>query len=172
MLGGGFVRRRSIRSILERSPCARIEKRHQGHYARKILTRFPSKDDYGYSVDGSPDKARLISRPSFTSAHEPNPQLDTGDQGSSSRVSLFESQSLLSATTSEAVGYNINEQPVDDNADASRMSAHFGDDRMSLAQHGLLERKSLEDCCLSAEGEDNANTSTLLPPVLYSVGFG
>ncbi|KAL5532249.1 hypothetical protein ACEPAF_5818 [Sanghuangporus sanghuang] len=156
MLGGGFVRRRSIRSMLERSPCARMEKRHHRDYVGKVLTRIPSKDDYDYNVDGSPDKARLISRPSFTSAYGSYLQPDVDAKDSSS----IDRQSFVSTVSSEAAGCQI-DQPTDQNPELSRLSAydpHFGDDRMSLAQHGLLQRKSLEDCCLSGEGEDNTNT--------------
>jgi serine/arginine repetitive matrix protein 2 len=37
---------------------------------------------------------------------------------------------------------------------ASTTSSKFGDEHMIKAQHGLLERQSLEDSCLIADGED------------------
>ena len=40
---------------------------------------------------------------------------------------------------------------------ASTSSYQFGGERMIKAQHGLLERQSLEDNCLSADGEDMAS---------------
>ena len=36
----------------------------------------------------------------------------------------------------------------------SSTSSQFGGERMIKAQHGLLERQSLEDHCLSADGEE------------------
>lgn len=94
MLGGGHARRRSIGSIIEASPCVRVEKRkHQG----KVF------DDY-YD---SPNKARIVEKPSI----------------------------------------------------ASTSSYQFGGERMIKAQRGLLERQSLEDSCLIADGEDFSNLS-------------
>jgi len=96
MLGGGHVRRRSVGSIIEASPCVRVEKRKhslfQGAQPVKLY-------DAGYD---SPNKARIIEKPSIASAS----------------------------------------------------SYKFGGERMIKAQRGLLERQSLEDSCLIADGED------------------
>ena len=44
----------------------------------------------------------------------------------------------------------------------SSVGSHkFGEKRMSLAQKGLLERQSLEDSCLSGEGEDSSASCEL-----------
>ena len=46
--------------------------------------------------------------------------------------------------------------------DESRLSLYFGINRMDMAQKGLLERQSLEDFCLTGEGEDSEQPSMLL----------
>ena len=99
MLGGGHVRRRSIGSSFEASPCVRVEKREK----RKHCDFAHQVDPYG--CEESPNKARLIHR-----------------------------ASVVSSTSSKF---------------------KFGEARMSLAQQGLLHRNSLEDSCLSAEGEED-----------------
>lgn len=43
---------------------------------------------------------------------------------------------------------------------ASASSHIFGEERMGLAQRGLLARQSLEDSCLVAEGEDDLSISS------------
>lgn len=91
MLGGGHVRRRSIVSVIDASPCVRVEK-------RKHSVVQPPNGGYGES----PNKARILEKPSI----------------------------------------------------ASTISSKFGGERMIKAQHGLLERQSLEDSCLIADGED------------------
>lgn len=93
MLGGGRVRRRSIDSMMEASPCIRVEKRKHS----MIQNVKGQKDYYDY-----PNKARIVEKPSI----------------------------------------------------ASTSSYQFGGERMIRAQRGLLERQSLEDSCLVAEGED------------------
>ena len=45
---------------------------------------------------------------------------------------------------------------------ASTMSYQFGDERMVMAQKGLLQRQSLEDSCLSGEGEDLSQSGRLM----------
>ena len=110
MLGGGHVRRRSVGSTLEASPCVRAEKRkHDGHL-RHIHHRTPSDDDYNYSADASPNLARIIEKPSMS----------------------------------------------------SMQSYRFGDVRMERAQKGVLRRESLEESCLSGEGEDTSTSGMLL----------
>ena len=97
MLGGGHVRRRSIRSLVEASPCVRIEKRK--HSAAQEIQIYNGQDDYD-----SPNKARIVEKPSI----------------------------------------------------ASTSSYQFGGERMIKAQRGVLERQSLEDNCLSADGEEKS----------------
>ena len=43
MLGGGHVRRRSIQSLVEASPCVRVEKRK--HSAAQGIQIYNGKDD-------------------------------------------------------------------------------------------------------------------------------
>ncbi|KAL1696581.1 hypothetical protein GGG16DRAFT_85014 [Schizophyllum commune] len=93
MLGGGHVRRRSIDSLIEASPCVGIGK-------RKHLVQ-DDMDAWDQAMQ-SPTKARILSKPSI----------------------------------------------------ASTSSHQFGDERMIRARHGLLERQSLEESVLIAEGED------------------
>ncbi|KAH8109421.1 hypothetical protein DFH11DRAFT_933783 [Phellopilus nigrolimitatus] len=130
MLGGGHVRRRSIGSTFEGSPCVRAEKRRHRRYVGRVLTRIPSGDDYDYSVKSSPDRTRVISRSSFVSAHEVEP-----------------GRSNLSPD-----GVGSTEKP----SSVSAREFQFGGDRMNLAYKGLLERQSLENCCLSGKGEDTS----------------
>ncbi len=92
MLGGGHARRRSIGSIIEASPCVRIEKRKHANVQECKV----------YKNNQSPNKARIVEKPSI----------------------------------------------------ASTSSFQFGGERMIRAQRGLLERQSLEDSCLIADGED------------------
>ncbi|KAF8580290.1 hypothetical protein K439DRAFT_1637168 [Ramaria rubella] len=110
MLGGGHVRRRSIGSSFEASPCVRVEKREK----RKRGSPNHQVDPYGYG-DGSPNKARLVHR-----------------------------ESIASSTSSKH---------------------KFGETRMTLAQQGLLHRNSLEDSCLSAEGEEDLSIHSIRSPV-------
>lgn len=93
MLGGGHVRRRSIDSMIEGSPCVGIGKR------KHVL--HDEMDAWDQAMQ-SPSKARILSKPSI----------------------------------------------------ASTSSHQFGDERMIRARHGLLERQSLEESVLIAEGED------------------
>lgn len=102
MLGGGHVRRCSIGSIMEASPCVRVEKRKHALF----------NDTKGYdSHYDSSNKARIVEKPSI----------------------------------------------------ASTSSYQFGGERMIKAQHGLLERQSLEDSCLIADGEDLSNSFHAVP---------
>ncbi|TDL15217.1 hypothetical protein BD410DRAFT_845383 [Rickenella mellea] len=67
MLAGGRVRRRSIGSLVEASPCVRAEKRmHDGNPMRVPLKGLRMCQDED-SIDASPDKARLIEKVSITS---------------------------------------------------------------------------------------------------------
>jgi hypothetical protein len=102
MLGGGHVRRRSVGSIIEASPCVRIEKRKHSVFQGVPLVK--ACDDVFHD---SPNKARIVEKPSI----------------------------------------------------ASTTSHTFGGERMIKAQRGLLERQSLEDSCLIADGEDLTTSS-------------
>lgn len=53
MLGGGHVRRRSLGSIMEASPCARVEKRKH--------TIFQGAQDF-FDEYESPNKARIVEK--------------------------------------------------------------------------------------------------------------
>jgi hypothetical protein len=97
MLGGGHVRRKSIGSAIEGSPCVRMEKKkHHVH-------------------------------------HDPQPleEVDTGFQQPTRNARVVQKQSF-----------------------ASTSSSKFGGERMIKAQRGILERLSLEETALMAEGED------------------
>ena len=107
MLGGGHVRRRSIRSLVEASPCVRVEKRK--HSAAHGVQIYNGQDD----PYDSPNKARIVEKPSI----------------------------------------------------ASTSSYQFGGERMIKAQRGILERQSLEDNCLSADGEDMSSSCKFFPSV-------
>ncbi|KAI6028122.1 hypothetical protein EDC04DRAFT_164044 [Pisolithus marmoratus] len=109
MLGGGHVRRCSVGSMIEASPCVRMERRKQlpnDLMPEPVFKR--AKGDYE-----TPDKSRVIeSKPSIAST--------------------------------------IN-------------SFKFGDERMIRAKHGLLERQSLENTVLVAEGEDTSGSFRMEP---------
>ncbi|KAF8148662.1 hypothetical protein B0H34DRAFT_802878 [Crassisporium funariophilum] len=105
MLGGGHVRRRSVGSIIEASPCVRVEKRK--HSAVQGMKMYKGYDN-PYE---SPNKARIVEKPSI----------------------------------------------------ASTSSYQFGGERMIKAQHGLLERQSLEDSCLIADGEELSSAYCAVP---------
>ena len=92
MIGGGHVRRNSVASVIQTSPCARVEKRKKKHF-----NPMNSHEEEQLS----PKKARIIKEPSIASA----------------------------------------------------FSTKFGDERMIKATKGLLQRQSLEESCLVAEGE-------------------
>ena len=61
MLGGGHVRRRSIQSLVEASPCVHVEKRK--HSAAQGIQIYNGKDD----PYDSPNKARIVEKPSIAS---------------------------------------------------------------------------------------------------------
>ncbi|KAI0309656.1 hypothetical protein OF83DRAFT_1179371 [Amylostereum chailletii] len=107
MLDGGHVRRRSVGSVMDGSPCVRIGKRKHGAI-RGPQHRVAGSD--GEMELGSPNKARL--------------------------VDVAESRLITQPSI------------------ASTSSRIFGDERMIRAQHGLLQRQSLEESCLTADGED------------------
>ncbi|KAI0828480.1 hypothetical protein BC628DRAFT_1316551 [Trametes gibbosa] len=97
MLGGGHVRRRSVSSLVDASPCVRMERNKHTNLPGRVLQfemEPPAKE--------SPKKAKLMEKPSI----------------------------------------------------ASTSSYQFGGERMIKARQGLLERQSLEDGALIAQGED------------------
>ena len=51
MLGGGYVRRRSIGSAIEASPCMRVEKRRPKGTLGHALARIPSGDAYDFGEE-------------------------------------------------------------------------------------------------------------------------
>lgn len=124
MLGGGHISRQSIESSLNGSPCARAEKRNR-RFFRRPLERIPSGD-----------AAELLLIPPSVAM-----------SANSSLVSLNDAPSPTSRRSIKSV--EISGRP-----DESRFSIYFGSNRMSMARKGLLERQSLENFCLTGEGED------------------
>ncbi|KAH7884200.1 hypothetical protein F5I97DRAFT_1671717 [Phlebopus sp. FC_14] len=113
MLGGGHVRRRSVGSMIDASPCVRFERRRNliTNPPETVLDRLKNAD----KVDDyqSPEKSRVIE-------------------------------------TKPSIASTIN-------------SIKFGDERMIRAKHGLLERQSLENTALMAEGEDLSGSFRMQP---------
>ncbi|KAI6137090.1 hypothetical protein F5141DRAFT_1230782 [Pisolithus sp. B1] len=109
MLGGGHVRRLSVGSMIEASPCVRKERRKQ------------------LSND-------LVPEPVF--------KLAKGDYETPDKSRVIESKPSIAST--------IN-------------SFKFGDERMIRAKHGLLERQSLENTVLVADGEDTSGSFRMQP---------
>ncbi|KAA1479222.1 hypothetical protein DENSPDRAFT_830309 [Dentipellis sp. KUC8613] len=107
MLDGDHVRRRSIGSVYEGSPCVRMNKR------KHAATRGPQHRVAGSEgeIMESPSKARILEKPSI----------------------------------------------------ASSSYSRFGNDHMIMASKGLLERQSLEEHCLVAEGEDHSHSFRPIP---------
>ncbi|KAG1849200.1 hypothetical protein F4604DRAFT_1811164 [Suillus subluteus] len=107
MLGGGHVRRRSVGSMIEASPCRQVEKRK-------------------YMASDAP-------QPNFRRK---------GDDYESPKSRVLETKPSIASTA---------------------YSEKFGDERMIRAKHGLLERQSLENTVLIAEGEEDLSTSFRIP---------
>ncbi|KAG1727136.1 hypothetical protein EDB19DRAFT_1914356 [Suillus lakei] len=107
MLGGGHVRRRSVGSMIEASPCRQVEKR------KHMAPDAPQPNSHRKGDDYESPKSRV---------HGTKPSI---------------------ASTANSV--------------------MFGDERMIRAKHGLLERQSLENTVLIAEGEENLSTSFRIP---------
>lgn len=99
MIGGGHVRRRSVGSVIEASPCFRAV----GHLGKRKQAPFENLQ----SVD------------------------DVDDGGHAIKARIVEKASIVSTSSSK-----------------------FGGERMIRARKGILERQSLEESCLIAEGED------------------
>ena len=109
MLGGGHVHCQSIGSLIEASPCVRIQK--WKHSATQGIQIYKGEDLYDPS-----NKAWIVEKP-----------------------------------------------PI-----ASNSSSQFGGERMIKAQWGLLEWQSLEDSCLSADGDEMASACEFLFFDLFS----
>jgi hypothetical protein len=109
MLGGGHVRRRSVGSMIEASPCRQVEKRK--HMASDA------------SDAPQPSARRKV------------------DDYESPKSRVLESKPSIASTA---------------------YSEKFGDERMIRAKHGLLERQSLENTVLIAEGEDLSKSCELV----------
>ncbi|EMD32355.1 hypothetical protein CERSUDRAFT_108803 [Gelatoporia subvermispora B] len=88
MLGGGHVRRRSIGSMIEASPCVRREKRHTSVRASPVVMQVTAEEP---PVQDSPKDARLIEKPSIASTSS----YQFGDERMiMARKGLLERQSL------------------------------------------------------------------------------
>ncbi|KAF8629007.1 hypothetical protein AX17_005863 [Amanita inopinata Kibby_2008] len=111
MIGGGYVRRRSIVSMIEASPCARVEKRK-----KKYFHPMESYEEEFFS----PKKPRIVEKASIS----------------------------------------------------SNSPSQFGGERMVRATRGLLERQSLEDSCLVAEGEDMSGSFHSIPSFTKPIPAG
>ncbi len=116
MIGGGHVRRRSIDSMVDGSPCVRVgieRKKHLREIGRvlKFDQAIQEVPEVPTPAKESPVKTRLIARPSI----------------------------------------------------ASTSSQQFGGERMIMARKGLLERQSLEESALIAQGEDLLASRKSLP---------
>ena len=132
MLGGGYVSRQSIGSVYEGSPCARMEKRRRRGFIRRPLARIPSGDCYDFDY--------------------PAPSTDNMASVNASLISLNDAPPSPSSHPSRK---SVDQAPSANQSRLSIYDVHFGSSRMSLARKGLLERQSLEDFCLTGEGEDS-----------------
>ncbi|OJA11619.1 hypothetical protein AZE42_05475 [Rhizopogon vesiculosus] len=110
MLGGGHVRRRSVGSMIEASPCRQVEKR------KHVTVEVP--------------------QPSFCLRDK------LQDDYESPKSRVIETKPSIASTAN---------------------SIKFGDERMIRAKHGLLERQSLENTALIADGEEDLSTSFRIP---------
>lgn len=133
------MRRRSIGSTFEGSPCARAEKRHHSNYAGRVLARIPSGDvfnNFGQEyMEDAPMAEECQDLPELDRVEAEPEELEVDQDINKSQ------ESVVSSNRSSVSGH------------------HFGEGRMDMARRGLLERQSLEDCCLSAEGEDTTTSS-------------
>jgi len=118
MLGGGRVRRVSMGSLMQQSPCARVEKRG----GKKKRPPMP--------------KTAILPKPEPVEEVEPAKE----EEVSPAKSIIISKPSIASVT-----------------------STKFGGERMIQARKGLLERQSLEESCLIADGEELASFGTLLP---------
>ncbi|KAJ2924824.1 hypothetical protein H1R20_g12257, partial [Candolleomyces eurysporus] len=103
MLGGGHVRRQSVGSMIEGSPCLRMDKKRNHRRTARMIFQ---------GIQQARAEIQPIELPSKNKTIELKPSI------------------------------------------ASTSSYQFGGERMIQARHGLLERQSLEESALIAEGED------------------
>lgn len=115
MLGGGRVRRVSLGSVMQQSPCARVEKRS----GKKKRPAMP--------------KTAILPKPEVV---EPVKEVEAAEEEEVSPAkSIIVSKPSIASVT----------------------STKFGGERMIQARKGLLERQSLEESCLIADGEELAS---------------
>ncbi|OSC98903.1 hypothetical protein PYCCODRAFT_1470720 [Trametes coccinea BRFM310] len=86
MLGGGHVRRRSVSSLVEASPCVRVERNKQTALPGRVL-----QFDMEPPAQDSPNKSRLIEKPSIASTSS---YQFGGERMIKARQGLLERQSL------------------------------------------------------------------------------
>ncbi|KAI0666503.1 hypothetical protein C8Q78DRAFT_984185 [Trametes maxima] len=86
MLGGGHVRRRSVSSLVDASPCVRMERHKQAALPGRVL-----QFDLEPPVKDSPNKSRLIEKPSIASTSS---YQFGGERMIKARHGLLERQSL------------------------------------------------------------------------------
>lgn len=120
MLGGGHVRRRSVGSMIEASPCVRVER-------RKNILMDPPETLFNRLQNARPD-----------------------DYESPEKSRVIEAKPSIASTVN---------------------SFKFGDERMIRAKHGLLERQSLENTALMAEGEEDLSVSCMYIPFLVRIRY-
>ena len=124
MLGGGHVRRRSIDSRIDGSPCAPLERERKKHTALQHLARVLRFDQGDDELPASvPDRLSKISPEKMVVPD---------------RLSKMSPEKMV----------------VPKPSIASTSSYRFGTERMIVAGKGLLERQSLEESALLAQGED------------------
>jgi len=129
MLGGGRVRRVSMGSLMQQSPCARVEKRG----GKKKRLAMP--------------KAAILPKP------EPVEPVEEVEPAEEEEISPDKSIIIVKPSI------------------ASVNSTKFGGERMIKAKKGLLERQSLEESCLIADGEELASFGMFILPVRFAFVF-
>src|ERR1700683_2452777 len=80
MLGGGHVRRRSVASVIEASPCVRVEKRKQSAFEGPQQRK---------SLHDAPKEACIVEKPSIASSYKFG-----GERMIRAQRGLYERQSL------------------------------------------------------------------------------
>ena len=124
MLGGGHVRRRSVDSGVDGSPCVPLERERKKHTAIQHLAsvlKFDRGDD----------------------------ELPTSVQDRMSKISIEHDYVPDRPSKLEPEKMVVPKPSI-----ASTSSDRFGLERMIVAGKGLLERQSLEESALMAQGED------------------
>lgn len=129
MLGGGRVRKVSVESAVAQSPCAK--KRKHGTFREASM---PIEEEFSPNKNHGVEKPSIASVAPTKSYNEYMPSEGRTEESSPKKVRLSEKASI-----------------------ASIASTKFGDERMTSARRGILDRQSLEESCLVAEGEDLAS---------------